>query len=75
MADTVNLTLTVRIVKPQAFQSDSAVGKAMRHPDGRLVYITGGRYLSGGRISNFWSWQEILPDGSLSEKVESGYGW
>jgi len=37
------------------------------------VLITGGNYEINGRISNFWHWKRILPDGSLS-KEEYGYG-
>lgn len=38
------------------------------------VLITSGTHLSNGRVSNFWRWKRILPDGTLSEKEESGYG-
>jgi hypothetical protein len=37
------------------------------------VLITGGQFMSNGRVSNFWYWRRILPDGVLSE-VEHGYG-
>lgn len=37
------------------------------------VLITSGQYLSGGRVSNFWYWKRVLPDGKLSE-MEHGYG-
>ena len=37
------------------------------------VYITSGQYLSNGRVSNFWYWKRILPNGDLSEE-EYGYG-
>jgi hypothetical protein len=37
------------------------------------VYIISGQYLSGGRVSNFWYWKRILPNGDLSEE-EHGYG-
>ena len=50
------------------------VGIALRHPDGRLVYITDGQYISNGRLSNFWGWREIREDGTLGPR-ESGYGW
>lgn len=37
------------------------------------VLITNGQYYSNGRLSNFWTWRRILPDGTLSEE-ECGYG-
>lgn len=38
------------------------------------VLITDGNFLSNGRVSNFWRWKRILPDGTISEKEESGFG-
>lgn len=52
-----------------------AVGDRVKHPDGRTVEITGGSYWGERGLSNFWYWREVLPDGSLSEKEEHGYGW
>ena len=47
------------------------VGKRLRHPgDNGLVEIVG-----GDAESNWWDWRVVLPDGTLSSKVESGYGW
>lgn len=37
------------------------------------VYVVSGNYMVGGRISNFWYWKRVLPDGTLSE-TENGYG-
>lgn len=37
------------------------------------VWIVDGKYLSNGRVSNFWYWQRVLDDGSLGE-MENGYG-
>ncbi len=56
--------------------SSMAVGKTLKHPDGRTVKIKSGCFLDPtyGRVSNFWSWNEVLPDGSLGPE-ESGYGW
>lgn len=54
------------------------VGMVTQHPeDGRIIYITKGEFLDStyGRFSNFWHWREVLPDGSLCEKEEHGYGW
>lgn len=51
------------------------VGQKVKHPDGRTVKITAGRYWGDHGISNFWYWCEVLPDGSLAAKEEHGYGW
>lgn len=51
------------------------VGKRVTHPDGRTVEITGGQFWGQFGLSNFWEWREVMPDGSLSEHEESGYGW
>lgn len=53
------------------------VGMVTKHPDGRTVKILSGHFLDPvyGRLSNFWNWREVLPDGTLSETLESGYGW
>ena len=37
------------------------------------VLICDGEYYSDGRLSNYWYWQRVLPNGRLS-KIESGYG-
>lgn len=37
------------------------------------VIINSGNYSVDGRVSNFWYWRRILPDGSLSD-IEHGYG-
>ena len=37
------------------------------------VYINNGQYEVNGRLSNWWTWQRILKDGSLSDP-ENGYG-
>ena len=50
------------------------VGKAIKHKDGRKVYVESGQFLSGGRVSNFWYWREIFDNGNLGE-LEHGYGW
>lgn len=51
-----------------------AVGDVVTHPDGRTVKIASGQYWSNGRVSNWWTWNEVNADGSLGEP-ESGYGW
>lgn len=51
------------------------IGDVVKHPDGRTVKITEGRYWGDHGLSNFWYWREVLKDGSLSDKVEHGYGW
>lgn len=62
--------LTESVIGPAPF----AVGDEVRHPDGRQVRITGGRYWGERGLSNFWHWRPLLADGSLGEP-ESGYGW
>ena len=57
-------------------QSSMAIGKILKHPDGRKVKIKSGYYLDPiyGRVSNFWYWNEVKPNGRLG-KEECGYGW
>ena len=55
-------------------QSNMEVGKTVRHPDGRNVKIKSGQFLSNGRVSNFWYWNEVKADGTLGPE-EHGYGW
>jgi hypothetical protein len=52
-----------------------AIGDRVTHPSGRTVEITGGQYWGTYGLSNFWYWREVMPDGSLSEIEEHGYGW
>lgn len=44
------------------------------HKDGRRVKITSGRYWGAHGVSNFWYWREVMPDGTLSDDEEHGYG-
>lgn len=55
-------------------KSRMQIGVTIKHPDGRMVKIKSGQYLSNGRVSNFWYWNETMPDGSLGPE-EHGYGW
>ncbi|TXH15125.1 MAG: hypothetical protein E6R03_07875 [Hyphomicrobiaceae bacterium] len=59
-----------------ASRSRMKIGAVIRHPDGRLVKVIEGCYLDAtyGRVSNWWSWREVLECGGLG-KIESGYGW
>ena len=59
-----------------ASQSSMAVGKVLKHPDGRTVKIKSGCFLDPvyGRVSNAWTWNEVKPNGKLG-KDEHGYGW
>jgi hypothetical protein len=54
--------------------SQMEVGKILKHPDGRTVKITSGKYWGTHGLSNFWYWREVLPNGKLG-KEEHGYGW
>lgn len=38
------------------------------------VYIVNGKLFSNGRISNWWTYREVLDDGSLGEE-KSDYGY
>ena len=57
-------------------QSQMAIGKVRKHPDGRTVKIKSGQFLDStyGRVSNWWTWNEVLEDNKLGPD-ESGYGW
>lgn len=63
--------MTEEVVGGAPFQ----VGDVVRHPDGRVVQITGGQYWGEYGLSNFWYWKPVGPDGRLREEVEHGYGW
>src|SRR3972149_377149 len=40
------------------------IGQRIRHESGVTVEIVNGQFLGGyGRISNFWYWRGVLPDG------------
>jgi hypothetical protein len=51
-----------------------AIGDEVVHPSGRKVRIMSGQYWGTHGLSNHWTWQEVLADGSLGP-AESGYGW
>jgi hypothetical protein len=65
----------VRRLTQEFFPCTLAIGKVVRHPDGRMVKVIGGQYWGTHGLSNFWYWREVKEDGSLSEREESGYGW
>lgn len=70
------LTALAREITEEMRTNHFAVGDVVTHPDGRTVKIVGGSYYGTyGGVSNFWDWREVLPDGSLAEKKECGYGW
>lgn len=56
-------------------ESQLEIGKRVKHPKGYMVEIVGGQYWGLYGLSNFWSWRRINKNGTLSKKVESGYGW
>ena len=51
------------------------IGKQIKHPDDRIVKVKSGYFLDFvyGRLSNWWTWNEVLPSGLGPD--ESGYGW
>lgn len=59
-----------------ALRSNMKIGETIRHPDGRKVKIKSGQFLDPtfGLVSNWWTWNEVLPDGKLGPD-EKGYGW
>jgi hypothetical protein len=65
----------VRKLTEECFPHSMAVGQTIRHPDGRTVKVTDGQFWGRYGVSNFWYWREVMPDGSLSETLEHGYGW
>lgn len=56
-------------------QCKMKVGARIQHPDGYMVEVVDGQFLSNGRVSNFWYWKRVNEDGSLSDTIEHGYGW
>lgn len=57
------------------FGNSLAVGKYFLY-EGNPIKITSGYFLDPtyGRVSNFWYWRKIFPDGRLSDEEYSGYG-
>lgn len=57
------------------FGNSLRIGKHFSYR-GRPIKIVDGCFLDPvyQRLSNFWNWREVLPNGGLSEKKESGYG-
>jgi len=67
----------VRKLTEELFPHSLEVGKITTHPGtGKKVIIVSGCFLDPvyGRVSNWWTWREVLEDGSYG-KEESGYGW
>ena len=50
------------------------IGDVVKHPNGRMVKITGGSYWGHRGLSNYWYWREVLENGELGPTI-SGYGW
>jgi len=55
-------------------QKPLSIGDTIKHKDGRTVRIVDGMYYGTHGVSNFWYFREVMPDGSLSENLEHGYG-
>ena len=60
----------------KCYKRSMRIGKTLQHPDGRIVKIKAGCFRDAKywRISNWWTWNEVLPN-SLLGPDESGYGW
>lgn len=56
------------------FPNQHKVGDVVKHNDGRVVKIVDGSYYGTHGVSNFFSWAEVLEDGTLSDNIEHGYG-
>lgn len=65
-----------RMNQDLASKSSMKIGRVIRHPDGRKVKVVSGEFLDKtyGRVSNWWTWKEVLADGKFGPN-ESGYGW
>lgn len=64
------------INQEESAKSQMEIGKVLTHPDGRTVKVKSGCYLDPtyGRVSNWWTWNEVKADGSFGQD-ESGHGW
>jgi hypothetical protein len=62
------------LVEESLGPSHMKIGEIIKHPDGGSVKVLGGQYWGERGLSNFWTWQEVLPDGTLG-KIRHGYGW
>lgn len=58
------------------FPTKMEIGRVLKHPDGRTIRVKSGCFLDPvyGRLSNWWTWNEVLPSGNLGPD-EQGYGW
>ncbi|MBK6616425.1 hypothetical protein [Ottowia sp.] len=65
----------VKQITDEVMPNSMEIGKTLQHPDGRTVKVISGERWASGGFSNWWTWREVLADGSLSEKEEAGYGW
>lgn len=50
------------------------IGQRIKHESGCTVQIMDGQFWGTHGLSNFWYWQEVLPDGSLGRRGH-GYGF
>ena len=53
------------------------IGKVIKHPSGRNVKIIRYSFFKNeqGIVEPFLFWREVLPNGKLSKKLESGKIW
>ena len=70
------LNVLARELTDEYFKCSMEIGKTLQHPDGRTIKIKDGcfRDPTYDRISNWWTWNEVLQNDTLSPD-ESGYGW
>lgn len=67
--------MKVKKVKFEKEKDDHYIIGRVYRREGKLILVVGGSYMGGyDRVSNHFSWQKVKADGSLSEKILSGYG-
>lgn len=68
---TKNLKQTVVVRHRVPITHKPTLGCAI-YRKGKLVFIIGGAFEIGGRVSNYFDWATIKPDGTLGRKT-NGY--
>ena len=76
MNDETAMKNTIKNIINDAWPHKLEIGVTVSYTDGRMVKIKDGYYLDPiyGRLSNFWTWNEVFDNGLLGPD-ECGYGW
>jgi len=71
------LAMLARRLTDEAWPKEGRLRKGMvtKHPDGRTIKVVGGSFWGKYGLSNHFDWREVMPDGTLSDTLEYGYGW